>query len=84
VFNYDIQSVVDAFFYDYLQAVGLDLAAIDVREAREDLSEYYETLKNNVRLVIEETVRTSAELSATSRELASATQQVAEATNQLL
>ncbi len=83
VFNYDIQSVVDAFFYDYLQAVGLDLAAIDVREAREDLSEYYETLKNNVRLVIEETVRTSAELSATSRELASATQQVAEATNQI-
>ncbi|MCB0155592.1 MAG: hypothetical protein KDF65_12420, partial [Anaerolineae bacterium] len=30
VFNYDIQAVSDAFFYDYLESVGLELAAVQI------------------------------------------------------
>ncbi len=83
IFNYDIQSVVDAFFYDYLQTVGLDLAAITIRSTAHDLSEYYETLKANVRDVIAETVHTSGELTEMSRELAASATQTSYATTQI-
>ncbi|MFN8637601.1 MAG: methyl-accepting chemotaxis protein [Chloroflexota bacterium] len=56
IFLYDMQAVSDAFFYDYLQSIGLDLMAIQVRNPREeDLSEYYAELKSVVRGTLDET-----------------------------
>ena len=48
VFNYDIQAVVDAFFYDYLQSIALDLSAIRIEDSGHDLSEYYGLLKSTL------------------------------------
>lgn len=33
VFNYDVQAVVDAFFFDYLQTIGLDLTSVQVHSS---------------------------------------------------
>jgi len=49
IFNYDMQAVSDAFFYDYLQSVGLDLTNIRVDRTDEDLSDHYVELKATVR-----------------------------------
>ncbi len=75
VFLYDIQAVTDAFFYDYLQAVGLDLDAVKVERADHDLSEYYADLKAVVRDPLVETARTSRMLAGVSEQLRSATAQ---------
>ncbi|MFN8524901.1 MAG: globin-coupled sensor protein [Chloroflexota bacterium] len=75
VFIYDMQAVCDAFFYDYLENIGLDLGAVKVQRAEHDLSEYYADLKNVVRGALAETVRASATLSAASQELRGAVEQ---------
>ncbi|MGE3913116.1 MAG: methyl-accepting chemotaxis protein [Chloroflexota bacterium] len=49
IFNYDMQAISDAFFYDYLQSIGLDLEAIHVSRTQDDLSEHYGALKATVR-----------------------------------
>jgi len=59
VFNYDMQAVIDAFFYDYLESIGLDLERITVTHPDHDLSEYYADLKNVVRDTLGETVETT-------------------------
>jgi methyl-accepting chemotaxis protein len=59
IFNYDMQAVIDSFFYDYLESIGLDLAQIAVKNPDHDLSEYYADLKNVVRDTLGETVDTS-------------------------
>ncbi len=80
VFNYDIQAVVDGFFYDYLQSVGLDLQQVDVDSAEHDLSDCYALLKTTVRSVIEEVSDTSGYLASAATELvATAGEQVASA-----
>jgi methyl-accepting chemotaxis protein len=83
VFNYDLQAVSDAFFYDYLQSIGLDLASVQVIAAEHDLSDYYESLKKAVRNVLEETTRTSRRLTEASAQLASAASQAGQATSQI-
>ena len=76
VFNYDMQAVADAFFYDYLQSIGMDLAQVNVADPkREDLSEYYLALKLNLRGVVEQTLKTSRELAEASRQLTLAAEQ---------
>jgi methyl-accepting chemotaxis protein len=48
VFNYDLQAITDAFYFDTFAAVGLDLAAIASRSARHDLSDRGAELKTTV------------------------------------
>ena len=62
VFNFDLQAVTDAFFYDYLRAIGLNLESIHVDRPTQDLSDHYEELKSAVRNTLEETARTSQAL----------------------
>jgi methyl-accepting chemotaxis protein len=82
VFNYDIQAVSDAFFYDYLESIGLDLAAVTVEGAGHDLSEHYRELKASVRDVVVRTAAASHELSHSSQELAQATSDLSNTTQQ--
>jgi methyl-accepting chemotaxis protein len=59
VFNYDMQAVIDSFFYDYLESVGLDLERIAVKNPDHDLSEHYADMKAVVRGTVSETVETT-------------------------
>ena len=83
VFNFDLQAVTDAFFYDYLQSIGLDLAGIQVANPCEDLSEHYQDLKTAVRGTLEETARTGRSLSELGSQLNEAASQTGLATQQI-
>ncbi len=84
IFNYDIQAVGDAFFYDYLQSVGLDVSRVTVADkSKEDLSEYYFALKSLMQNVVRQTKTTSEELSRVARELAAAAEQTNIAAQQI-
>ncbi len=48
VFNYDIQAITDAFYFDTFAALGLDLSAIRRHSARHDLSDRGAELKSTV------------------------------------
>jgi len=72
VFNYDMQAVSDAFFYDYLESIGLNLNEVDVRQEEHDLSEYYKMLKSAVRDTLEQTARTGMLLVEASEQMAGA------------
>ncbi len=48
VFNFDIQAITDAFYFDTFAAVGLDLTSIHRRSARHDLSDRGAELKRTV------------------------------------
>ena len=72
IFNYDLQAVGDAFFYDYLASIGLDLSRIAVTNPKFDLSEHYAELKDTVLGVIRGTIQTSRQLTASSQTLADA------------
>ncbi len=82
-FNYDMQAVSDAFFYDYLQSIGLYLLSVPVKSEEHDLSEYYDTLKTAVRNTLLETIRTSNLLTSASIQLAEAADQSGLATAQI-
>jgi hypothetical protein len=62
VVNLDQQAIVDSFFYDYLQSIGLDLASVTATGPDEDLSERYAELKSTVRATLDETARTTRAL----------------------
>jgi methyl-accepting chemotaxis protein len=83
VFNYDLQAVTDAFFYDYLSSIGLDLAAIRVSDRDHDLSEHYEEFKTAVRGTLEETARVGKSLSDFGAQLNEAAKQTGLATQQI-
>ena len=54
VFMYDMQSVFDAFFFDYLKDVDVDINSIKIEDPTKDLSDFYEELKELVEKKIEE------------------------------
>lgn len=62
IFNFDMQAVVDAFFYDYLTSIQLDLNSIRVVSAEHDLSDHYADLKASVMNTVSESARTSVSL----------------------
>ena len=80
VFNFDMQAVADAFFYDYLQSIGLNLDLIDVRRRDQDLSEHYTVLKDSVARPLSIAIEAGAHLARASRELSGASGQAASAT----
>ena len=84
IFNYDIQAVADAFFYDYLQSVGMDLKRVNVADNnRQDLSEYYRALKVGLQNVVAQTIHTSRELAEASRRLSLTAEQANISTAQI-
>lgn len=83
VFTYDIQAISDAFFYDYLQSVGLDLDNITVQTDEYDLSDYYEWLKSTVRDPLIRTAQAGQHLAEASVQLTIAADQASKATQQI-
>ncbi len=83
VFNLDIQAVVDAFFYDYLESIGLNLETVLVSGAGNDLSDNYAGLKTGVRGALETAALTSARLSSAMEVILSGTAQSGTATEQI-
>lgn len=83
VFTYDIQAISDAFFYDYLQSVGLDLDNIQIQSAEYDLSDYYDWLKSTVRDPLIRTAQAGQHLAEASVQLTIAADQASKATHQI-
>ena len=83
VFNYDIQAVSDAFFYDYLDSIGLDLSQIQPETVEHDLSESYNVLKQTVRGTIEETTRMGQFMVEAGSQLTQVAEQASQATAQI-
>lgn len=83
VFNYDMQAVADAFFYDYLESIGMDLGQVQMQSLEHDLSENYRELKGTVRNVLEETSRTSQFLAQASTRLAEIADQSGRTTSEV-
>ncbi len=83
VFNLDMQAVTDAFFYDYLQSIGLDLSAIRVDRSEHDLSEHYADLKEVVKETLVETARASRMLARVSADMSAAADQTKDAVSQV-
>ena len=54
VFLYDMQSVFDAFFFDFLKDVDVDITQIDIPDPTKDLSDFYPQIKELVRKKIVE------------------------------
>nr|WP_255347743.1 methyl-accepting chemotaxis protein [Hydrogenivirga sp. 128-5-R1-1] len=58
VFVYDMQSVFDAFFFDFLKDVGVDIDRIEeAKDPMKDLSDFYVELKKLVKDKMEERAR---------------------------
>jgi methyl-accepting chemotaxis protein len=72
VMNYDMQAVCDAFFFDYLKTIGLDLTQVRTHNSGHDLSDHYGELKDVVRRALQETVAAGGLLGGSSGELTSA------------
>ena len=72
VMNYDMQAVCDAFFFDYLKSIGLDLNSVQVADPQRDLSDHYGDLKDVVRAALHETLAAGNTLGDSSRELTAA------------
>ncbi len=80
IFNFDMQAVADAFFYDYLQTIGLNLERIQVSRRDQDLSEHYSVLKESVARPLSIAIAAGAHVARASRELSGASSQAAQAT----
>jgi methyl-accepting chemotaxis protein len=48
VFNYDLQAITDAFYFDTFATLGVDLTGIEIRGNRDDLSDRAAELKSTV------------------------------------
>lgn len=74
VFNLDQQAVVDAFFFEFLDSVGFDLASVALERPEDDLSDRYRELKATVREAVASLQRVT-DLAITASERLSATSQ---------
>ncbi len=83
VFNYDIQAIMDAFFFDYLATAGVDLEQIEVGRAEHDLSEHGSEMKAVLVGTLKEAARTSRQVARVSTQLSDAVGQVSQAVQQV-
>jgi len=90
VFQYDLQAVTDAFFLDYLRTIGLDLDAIPVHAACEDLTDQHAELRRRVAAAVtglttscQNAVTLGYSLAQTSDDLTRITERVSGATRML-
>ena len=75
VFIYDMQSVFDAFFFDFLHEIDVDISQVKPADPRKDLSDYYEELKG---LVKKEILEKAQQLEAVIRDLSDAMDKIAQ------
>ncbi len=61
IFNYDIQSVVDSFIFDFLDTVGISFNDIEINDNKLDFSDYYDGKKDAVKKKIENGIKTQSE-----------------------
>ena len=73
VFNYDMQAIVEAFYYDTFATIGLDLAEVDVPDVAHDLSDHGAQLKSRVTGKIKATCGAAQQVGDASREIAGET-----------
>jgi methyl-accepting chemotaxis protein len=62
VFNYDLQAVTDAFYYDTFATLGVDLAAFSSRGGDDDLSDRAAELKATVQKTLSLVIDSSREV----------------------
>lgn len=79
VFNLDMQAVVDAFFFEYLDSVGFDLRSVEPERPEDDLSDRYRELKTAVRAAVLGLQRATSVAKMTSDRLGAASQVLAHA-----
>jgi len=75
IFIYDMQSVFDAFFFDFLKDVDVEIGRIEIPDRRKDLSDFYAELKTLVKQKMEERTR---RLERVIRELSEAMRKLSE------
>jgi methyl-accepting chemotaxis protein len=80
VFNYDIQAIMDAFFFD---STGIDLSLIPIQRPGQDLSDNYAEFKKVLNGTISGLIEASTVLVDTSDQLTNASDQSALATQQI-
>ncbi|MFN8223078.1 MAG: globin-coupled sensor protein [Gaiellales bacterium] len=90
VMNLDIQAIVEAFYFDTFQAMGVDLEAVPVASADLDLSDCSANLKAMVQVPLQgigkalETLRTaSTHMQSTSEETGRAVAEIADAVQEV-
>ncbi len=52
-FNYDMQAVFDAFFYEFLKSISVNIAEVKIEHPEHDYSDNY----NKVKLLVEEKIK---------------------------
>lgn len=80
VFNYDIQAIMDAFFFD---STGIDLNLIPIQRAGQDLSDNYAEFKKVLNETIGGLIQASTVLGETSDQLSVSAEQSSLATQQI-
>ncbi len=83
VFNYDMQAIAEAFFNDVMQSFGIDLAAVEISDPAQDISDFYGPMKISLRNALIETARTSQNLAEASAQLSAVAAQAGQATAQI-
>lgn len=83
VFNYDMQAVVEAFYFDTFRSIGVDLVKVAVRGPEYDLSDGAADLKGAVTTMLAGVARDSMELDGLGHELAETAHSSHEATQQI-
>ncbi len=83
VFNFDIQAIVDAFYFDTFAAMGVRLKSIAVQSSKHDLSDCGGELKALVKVPLEGIARTLVHLRDTSTTMATTSSDVGIAVSQV-
>jgi len=83
IFNFDIQAIMDAFFFDYLATAGVDLEQVHVARKEHDLSEQGAEMKGILVDTLTEAARTSRIVAEVSSQLGETTSQVSRAVQQV-
>ena len=80
---YDLAAVADAFIFDTWNSIAVNLEAIEVDSAEEDLSEKYAELKTMVFNTLEQTAIASIQLEQITGQLETTAEQAAQATQEV-
>lgn len=90
VFNYDLQAITEAFYYDTFATIGVDLASVPVGHRARDLSDHGAELKTVVQRTLQAVSRVSGQVgeiatvvARVSGDAGSATQQIASAVGEV-
>jgi methyl-accepting chemotaxis protein len=83
VFNLDLQSIVEAFYYDTFATMGVDLRKIHVADAAHDLSDHGAELKRTVRDTLVAVSNVTGKLRAASAEMASTSEEAGRAVTEI-